>query len=176
MGMPWDRDNQDRRHSPEPYTPPRNLPPVPPQQMRPDTVPVSARNPQTGEQVRVDISQDLRAAIQQAIKAAVNENKDGLAQSGQAVVKSAVAGSRPTFELPESVHLESSFEAGPATIRTFMQGAALDMGAAVFAVVATMLGPDTDIFDKELWGIVGVMMVKTVIQTGLSYAMKMRVR
>jgi hypothetical protein len=43
------------------------------------------------------------------------------------------------------------------------------------AAGATVIGPGADVFDKELWTLVGAMMLKTIIQTGMSYMMRMQV-
>jgi hypothetical protein len=181
MSMPWD---PQPRQSPPPYQPPPQIPPPqipPPQEMRPDipppaAVPVTARNPQTGETVRMDIGAELRAAIQQAVTSAVTENKTAMqAQANKTIAKLVKAEVKEEVADEVQDTLEGSFSAGPATTRTFIQGAALDIGAAVMAIMATMVGPDSNLFDKELWTLVGVMVFKTVIQTGLSYAMKFKV-
>jgi hypothetical protein len=133
--------------------------------------PIVARNPHTGETVRVDIGSDLREAIRQAITQSVVESKDDVTARADKALRKMVK-----VEVDKEVddHIEESFAGGPATTRTFIQGAVLDIGAAVFAVVATMVGPDFDAFDKEAWTIVGVMMVKTVIQTGMSYMLRFK--
>jgi hypothetical protein len=128
-------------------------------------VPVVATNTQTGQRVPVD----LQAVIQQAVNQAVAQNKDQLAIRAQRAIEKAVT--KESDEIREEI--EGSFTGGIATTRTFIQGAAIDIGAAVLAVLATMIGPDTNLFDKELWAIVAVMMVKTVIQTGISYTMRL---
>jgi|GEM_PF-3457609 len=153
MSLPWER-------KPDPGPPQRPEPPMS----------VSARNPETGTVVKVTVPPDIREMMRQALVEAAVENKDILLANGKSALAAAVTGRSP------EVHLEQSFEAGPATVRTFIQGAVLDIGAAVFAVVATMIGPDFNAFDKEAWTIVGVMMVKTVVQTAMSYTMKMKVR
>lgn len=184
MSMPW--DNEPRRPTPppqppyvppqQPYVPPPAPRPTPPQQMQPDVPPIVARNPQTGETVRVDIGADLREAIRQAITGAVVENKDIMqANANKAIAKMVKAEVKEEVD-EKTEQLEESFSGGPATTRTFIQGAALDIGAAVFAVLATAIGPDSNLFDKEMWGIVGVMMLKTLVQTGLSYMMRFQAK
>jgi len=176
--MPWDFPQEPQSHTyrPQPTPPPnytvRAAPVAPssPERMRPDALPaVVATNPQTGERVRVDIGDQLRSAIQQAVNQSVQDSKGAMeAKANRAVARIVKADE----EHDESI--ESSFQGGPATTRTFIQGAALDIGAAVFAALATVIGPDSDLFDKELWAIVGVMMVKTLVSTALSYALRFK--
>lgn len=194
MSMPWDtppNNGQPNNYPPpgQPYVPPPTPPYVPPagqpyppqqpypqrpQQMQPDIPPVVARNPQTGETVRVDIGTELREAIRQAITQSVVDNKDAMAaNTNRAIAKMVKAEVKEEVE-EQTDNLEASFSGGPATTRTFIQGAALDIGAAVMAVVATMVGPDTDIFSTELWTLVGVMMLKTILQTFMSYAIRFK--
>jgi hypothetical protein len=140
--------------------------------MQPDLPPVVARNPQTGETVKVDIGTELREAIRQAITQSVVENKDSMQAGTQRAIAKMVKAEVAEEVEEQSDNLEAAFSGGPATTRTFIQGAALDIGMAVFAGMAMLIGPDADLFSAELWTIVGVMMVKTVIQTGLSYMMR----
>lgn len=192
MSMPWDTPNNGNPNTPPPrYVPPPTPPQVPPagqpypppgspQQMRPDIPPVVARNPQTGETVRVDLSTDLREAIRQAITQSVVENKDAMIGNAQTAIAKAVQGQKPTVQAPVPAALagtvaEDSFEMGPATKRTFVQGMAVDMGFAALAVLATVTSTDFNVADKEAWTVVGVMMLKTLIQTGMSYAMRLKI-
>lgn len=170
MGMPWDRE------------PPRQEPPQYPQQMQPDVppVPVVARNPQTGDAVRLDLGADLRAAIQQAVAGAVAENKDALTANAQRAMVKAVQGQKPTVSAPTPAalansELEGDFEMGPATKRTLLQGLAIDVGFAAMAALATIASSDFNPFEKEAWTLVAVLMIKTVMQTGMSYMMRLKV-
>lgn len=186
MGMPWEREPRQQQPPPQRYEPPPMPPPnhpypqpMPGQQMQPD-VPIVARNPQTGEQVRVDLSTDLREAIRQAIVQAAVENKDALQANAQRALVKKVQGEQlsvaaPTPAALAGTELEDSFEMGPATKRTFVQGMAVDMGFAALAVLATVTSTDFNVADKEAWTVVGVMMLKTLIQTGMSYAMRLKI-
>lgn len=192
MTMPWDTPNNGQpTGSPPRYVPPPTPPQVPPaghpypppgspQQMRPDIPPVVARNPQTGETVRVDLSTDLREAIRQAITQSVVENKDAMIGNAQKAIAKAAKGEKVTVQAPIPAALagslaENSFQMGPATKRTFVQGMAVDMGFAAMAVLATVTSTDFNVADKEAWMLVGVMMLKTVIQTGMSYVMRLKI-
>jgi hypothetical protein len=118
---------------------------------------------------------DLNSIIKEAVNTAVQQNKQQFVANTQKAIEKAV--DKRTDKLEEQVEdLEESFSGGPATTRTFIQGAAVDIGFAALAAGATLIGPDADLFDKELWTLVGVMMLKTVIQTGMSYVMRMQVR
>jgi hypothetical protein len=144
--------------------------------MRPDTVPVSARNPQTGEQVRVDIGQDLRAAIQQAINNAVNENKGQLAANADAAVRRIATGKPPHRDalIEGGDTVEAAFQSGAVTNLTFVRGISLDIGVALVAAFATLAdGPGFSAVDKDLWlTVVPALVVKTIVQTAMSYVMK----
>lgn len=166
MGMPWDTPRQQ---------PPRYSPP-PAQQMKPDLPPVVARNPQTGETVRVDLGADLREAIRQAVAASVVENKDAMLGNAQAAIKKVAQGQKPTVTAPQGpIELEGEFEMGPSTKRTLLQGLAVDLGFAATATLATVTSTDFNFFDKEAWTLTAVMMLKTLIQTGMSYMMRLKV-
>lgn len=121
--------------------------------MRPDIpVPVMARNPKTGAQVRVDVSNDLREAIKRAINDAVLDNRPALAY---AVKK----------------RTEGDLQGGYATDRTLLQGAAIDLVAFVVAGIATYLSPQGD-FATFSWVVAASLAAKTMIQVGVSFATK----
>ncbi len=142
-------------HAPVPaYQPPQNLPPAAP-----------AAPPGI----------DLGALIKEAVNTAVQQNKQQFVQNTQKAIEKAV--DKKTDALEEQVeHLEESFSGGVVTTRTFVQGAAIDIGFAALAAGAMVIGPDADLFSTELWTLVGAMMFKTMIQTGMSYMMRMQVR
>jgi hypothetical protein len=108
------------------------------------------------------------------VNTAVAQNKQQMVANTQKAIQKAV--DKKTDELEDQVeHLEESFSGGVVTTRTFIQGAAIDIGFAALAAGATVIGPGADVFDKELWTLVGAMMLKTIIQTGMSYMMRMQV-
>ena len=165
--MPWDNPPQPQAApAPQPqpvYTPPPNYTPQPPgappsmpaQQMRPD--PPALKPPI-----------NIQAAIQQAVQAAITENKDQAIANAQKAAKKIVSG--------EKLEVESSFSGGPVTTKTFVQGMAVDLGFAAMATLAMVAQPDFNVLDKDAWVLIGVLMLKTIIQTGISYAMKQQVK
>lgn len=203
MSMPWDTppsDGQPNNYPPpgQPYVPPAGqpyppatpyssqVPPyqppahLPPQGMQPDVPPVVARNPQTGETVSVNIGTDLREAIRQAITQSVVENKDALQANAQRALVKKVQGEQVSVSAPTPAalaggELEGDFEMGPATKRTLLQGLAVDMGFAAMTAVGMATAGDFDFTDPEQWSLLGVLMLKTLIQTGMSYVMRLKV-
>jgi hypothetical protein len=118
---------------------------------------------------------DLNALIKEAVNTAVQSNKQQFVQNTQKAIEKAV--DKKTDQLEDQVEaLEDSFSGGVVTTRTFVQGAAIDIGFAAMAAGATVIGPGADVFDKELWTLVGAMMLKTMIQTGMSYMMRLQVQ
>jgi hypothetical protein len=144
------------------------------QQMQPD-LPIVARNPQTGESVRVDIGGALQAAMREAVAAAVAQSKDALLDNGRKALVKATSGEKVTVTHQGSQEIEDNFSVGPATKRTFLQGMAVDLGFAAMAVLATVTAGDFDITDVEQWTLLGAMVLKTCIQTGMSYVMRLKV-
>jgi hypothetical protein len=57
--------------------------------------------------------------------------------------------------------------------RTFLQGLIFDIGFALVAVLTTLAGADP--FQKQTWILFGAMVVKTLIQTVISYIMRLRI-
>lgn len=176
-GMPWDTPGQQPYQAPQQpqYSPP---PPPPrqqqqqPQQMQPD-IPAPPR-PQHN---------DLQTMIQNTINEAVAANKEQLVRNAQKGIAKAVKGEKVVIEHRKVVsgdgaidEIEEAFEGGPVTTRTFAQGFAVDIGFALMAAATTVIGPGFDAFDKEAWTIVGALMLKTFIQTGMSYMMKLEVK
>jgi hypothetical protein len=138
MSLPWESGPP-----PTPAPPPAS------------TVPVVARNPETGEQVRVDVSEDLREAIKSAINDTVFENRPTLAR----------------VAVKAKPHLEGAWRGGFFTDRTLLQGAAIDICVFLVAAVSTYVSPDSG-FSKGAWVAAAVLAAKTVIQAGVSFAMK----
>jgi hypothetical protein len=147
-------------HAPVPaYQPPQNLPPAAP-----------AAPPGI----------DLGALIKEAVNTAVQQNKDALIASGQKAIAKAASGEKVSVKhagsAADSSEVEDNFDFGPSSKRTLLQGLAVDLGFAAMAVLGTATaGGDFDITDAEQWTILGAMLVKTVLQTGMSYVMRLRV-
>lgn len=166
MSMPWDTPSQQQYTPPaNQYTPPAPTytpppapapaPPLPAQQMKPDPAPFKP-------------GINIQQAIQDAVREAVEQNKEAAVANAQKAIKKVATG--------EKVQLESSFSGGPMTTKTFVQGMTVDLGFAAMATLAMVAQPDFNVLDKDAWVLVGVLMLKTIIQTGISYAMKQQVR
>ena len=113
-------------------------------------VPVVARNPETGETVRVDVSEDLREAIKTAINSTVMEHRPELV---------GVAKAHPTV-----TQLAVEFAE-----RTLLHGAGIDVAVAIAAVLATVTAPDSTL-THALWIITACLAAKTLVQAGAAYA------
>jgi len=142
----------------------------PAQNMRPD-IPVTATNTQTGQQVKLDMG----SVIQQAVNDALRENARHAAENATQSLQRKAA-PRSAFELDGDETVEEAFQSGAVTTMTFVRGIALDIGVAVVAAFATLAdGPNFSAFDAELWKtIVPALLMKTVVQTGMSFILKAR--
>jgi hypothetical protein len=183
MSMPWESPPPRREPSPpvQPYQPPpqQYQPPPqqnyqqPPQQMQPD-IPLVARNPQTGEAVRVDVGAELREAIRSAITQSVVEGREAMGvranQSIARMIKSEVE-----EEVDDKI-LEEKFSGGATTQRTFLQNIVVDMGVTVMAVVTTISQPTFDVTDRAAWLIVGTSLIKTLVTTAMSWATRIEAK
>lgn len=58
--------------------------------------------------------------------------------------------------------------------RTFVQGLAIDVGFALLSVLALALG-DFDFLDGAAWATLGVLVLKTIIQTAISYLARLKI-
>ena len=182
--MPWEsQPSGPPRPAP---APPPVAPPASPQQMQYDVerqpgytyqhAPVPPYQPPPPV-IEERAGVDLQAIIKEAVNSAVQQNKQQMMARLATTQKAVKAKGDQIEDLEDKVEdLEGAFQGGVVTTRTFVQGAAVDIGFAALAAGATVLGPDADLFDKELWTLVGVMMLKTVIQTGMSYMMRAQVR
>lgn len=156
--------------------PPPNHPypqPMPGNQV-PSDVPIVARNPQTGEQVRIDIGADLREAIRQAITQSVVEARPAVAAKLNDTISRKIKA-----EVEEEVSdqiLEERFSAGATTQRTFLQNIAVDMGVAVMAVVTTISQPTFDLTDRAAWLVMGTSLVKTLVTTAITWGTRIEAK
>jgi hypothetical protein len=179
--MPWDNP-QPYQPQPQYQPPPQQYQPPPPppqyapaQQMRPDVpTQVTARNQATGESVKLDIG----SVIQQAVNDALRQNSAAAAQNAskamQAKAIPRAAMPKGSMELTGDETVEEAFTSGAVTRITFIRGLALDVGVGLVAAFATIAsGPNFSAFDKELWtAIIPALLMKTVVQTVMSYVMK----
>lgn len=58
--------------------------------------------------------------------------------------------------------------------RTFVQGLGIDIGFALLSVLALAIG-DIDLLDGAAWATLGVLVVKTIIQTAISYLARLKI-
>lgn len=128
MTLPWDRPTE----------------PAPPA-----TVPVVARNPATGEQVRIEVSETLRTLIRDSIRDSMSD--------------------KPVLAAGTRTLAGKVFDGDWVTDRTLLHGAAIDLVVAVVAVVATILSPHSA-FTAGVWVAAGILAAKTVAQAAISYA------
>lgn len=182
MSLPWDNQPQHPAQMPPPpvqpqyqqpyqpqpqqYQPPVQAPYSPAQNMHPD-IPMVATNTQTGQQVKLDMG----SVIQQAVNDALRENsRHAAANATQAMQKKAHSG----LELSGDETVEEAFQSGAVTKLTFIRGIALDIGVSVVAAFATIAdGENFSAFDAELWKtVIPALVMKTVVQTGMSFALK----
>jgi hypothetical protein len=133
-----------------------------------------ARNPQTGEAVRVDVGAELREAIRSAITQSVVEGREAMGvranQSIARMIKSEVE-----EEVDDKI-LEEKFSGGATTQRTFLQNIVVDMGVTVMAVVTTISQPTFDVTDRAAWLIVGTSLIKTLVTTAMSWATRIEAK
>ena len=134
---------------------------------------------------------DLGAEIMEAVNAALVQNRQHVEARGQQAVNR-LAGRKPApkpavntrvsesgvytggdSEDPNAV--EDAFSSGPMTMRVFIQGMSVDLGFAMMATLATVMRPGFDLLDKEAWIVTGVLVVKTLITTAISYVLKFKV-
>lgn len=195
MSMPWDNPPQQPQQpyrtpvppqqpyqaAPQTYQPPQQpYTPPPPQQ---PAVPVVARNPQTGEQVKMDLGPSIAQLISSQVAEALAANKDQLAANAERALRNKVQGKKPAKKpaddesaLEEAEEaIEEAWTAGPVTARTLIQGLTIDIGVASLAVLTTMLTPDFNPLDVDAWLVAGSMLLKTVISTAVSFAVKVKV-
>lgn len=161
---------------------------MPPPPAPPPSIPVVARNQQTGESVRLDVGAEIQRAVREAIAGAIQQNGGNLHANAQRALVKTVQGQKPTVthsakdDDGENIvaaagdALEEAWTGGPVTTRTFVQGMAIDVGFALMATLATVTSSSFDVYDKEAWTLVGALMLKTVIQTGISFAMRLKVQ
>ena len=155
---------------PQPYGRPES------QQMRPDIppVPVTARNQQTGETVKVDLRSVIRQSIDEALRENTRQAAESASKALQAKVVPRAAMPKGSTELTGDETVEEAFQSGAVTRITFIRGLALDLGvglAAAFATIAS--GPSFSAFDRDLWtAVIPALFMKTIVQTAMSFVLK----
>lgn len=157
MTMPWDRFQPEEPHPELPFEPPA-LP------QRPEEVVKDL----TG--VDLDYGKVLADAFADALRQVRDESgplvRDsvGAITSGQPV--EVVAKTSKGKQLVVADARSRSF-------RTFLQGLGIDIVVAIIAVLATLTNLDP--FDRQTWILLGALLIKTVVQTAVSYVMRLRV-
>ena len=152
-----------------PVPPSRHRPPNRPQ--RPPSEPVTTPD--------IDMGAVARDALTDALEAAWPALRDKAVGYAKDSVKDIMAGQtvdvlNPTITAETKAGKELVIaDAKSRSWRTLVQGLAIDLFAAVLAVIGTLSGADP--FVKETWLLVGALLIKTVIQTVAAYVMRLRV-
>jgi hypothetical protein len=158
--LPWDRYTPDQPSTP-PVEPPAPPVPVP-------SVPAAPAPPPP-------INGDVRDAIRSVAKEIADETLGYIrgtaaaAKAGEHVdhtnptITAATAAGRPLVIA----------DAKNRSWRTFWQGLAIDVTAALIAVLSTLTGLDP--FTKDTWIVIAALAIKTLIQTVISYLARLRI-
>ena len=172
MTLPWDRFQPDQPAKPP--AAPIPTPAAPPAQPAPPPSPPSPPSPD-----RWVSTAAIQAAARQAVAEllpALKEQAGGyIRETGQAARRGdTVDHQHPTITATTAAGKELVVaDAKSRGWRTFWQGLAIDVFAALLAVLATLTGLDP--FARETWIIIGALAVKTLIQTVISYLARLRV-
>jgi hypothetical protein len=159
MSMPWDR------FQPEPDEPEPVVEPTPNLPERQDSA--------------VDVTAIIRDAFTQALRDAGPQLKDTATDYVRDTLGATVRGDTVDHQNPTIVAETSTgrelvvADAKSRSWRTFVQGLAIDLVAALVAVLAMIT--DMDPFARETWILLGALFVKTLIQTVAAYVMRLRV-
>lgn len=167
MSLPWDRFQPDPVapvSTPDPVpVPPSTLPPVAP-------VPPVQNLPATTD---IDLGQILKEAFLQSM----TENAKNFGREAFDAIKhgQAIDITHPTITAETAAGKELVIaDAKSRSWRTFLQGLVIDLAAALVVILGTITSIDPPL-DKAAWIAVGAMAVKTLIQAGLSYIMRIRI-
>ena len=169
--LPWDRFSPDPE-SELPYrapSAPAPQPTPPPGALVPSPVPVGTDEIDWGELV----ADAVKEAMAEALPAVKKEAAD--------YVKSAVRADRgkvdvlhPTVTAVTSTGRELVVaDAKSRSWRTFWQGLAIDVVYALIALAGALTSIDP--LDKVSWVVLGALVIKTLIQTVISYVMRIRI-
>jgi hypothetical protein len=178
MSMPWDRFKPEPPDVPEPepdlpYTPPPDKPAYEtPDKPLPDLI------ERVGPE-GVDFGKILKDAFSDALVEAGTKLREG----AKDYAKESWEGIRKG-ETVDVLHptVTATTEAGKELVvadaksrsgRTFVQGFAIDLFAALIAAMAALSGMDPLV--KETWVLIGALFVKTIVQTIISYFMRLKV-
>jgi hypothetical protein len=181
MSLPWDRFPAEEQQQPptpppvyeQPSPPPDYKPPEPP----PNYVPPEHLPERPGE---VDFGKILKEAFSDALVEAgakLKETSKGYAKDSWGAIKEGetVDVLHPTVTATTSKGQELVVaDAKSRSGRTFVQGLLIDI---TFAVIAVMVGlsSDFDPMQKGAWIVLAALVIKTIIQTIVSYVMRLKV-
>jgi hypothetical protein len=170
MTLPWDRYTPEPAPEPTP-APPAVRPPDP--VVPPDNVVVP--NPPTTVGIGDLISATIRATITQILPAI----KDQALGYARASINAAGADQEVDHTHPTITATTSNgrslvvADAKSRSWRTLVQGLIIDLIYALIATLATLSGMDP--FEKETWLIFGALVIKTIVQTVISYIARIQV-
>jgi hypothetical protein len=169
--MPWDR------WTPSEEPEPAELPYVPPPAPAPVPAPVSPPHPRLPARAPGP-ELDLGGTLSDALEAAWPVIKDQVIGYARSVGREIRAGETVDLAHPRVTVQDLSgrelvvADARNRSWRTFLQGLAFDVFAGIVAAVATLSGADP--FVRETWLAFGVLILKTFVSAGISYAMRMK--
>jgi hypothetical protein len=165
MSLPWDELQPD-----QPIPAPTPEPPTP-------TEPIS--NLPERPTTEIDFTKILKDAFSQALQEAAPKLREGAKDYAKGTIDAVTHGqevdwTHPTITATTAQGKELVVaDAKSRSWRTFLQGLIFDVGFALIAVLATLSGADP--FQKETWILFGTLVVKTLIQTVISYIMRLKV-
>jgi hypothetical protein len=191
MSLPWERFQPDQttptpQPEPIPVPEPEPIPvPVPPQQPpQPPVAPVPppyqpTENLPAPQPKEIDYQKILKDAFVEAMREAGPQLKDAAGDYVRETVDHVTHGDKIDWDHPTITATTSQgkelivADAKSRSWRTFLQGLIFDLGFALIAVLGTLSGQDP--FQKETWILFGILVIKTLIQTVISYIMRLRV-
>ena len=155
--LPWDRFGPDDPRPPSPLQP---LPPAP-------TLPA------------ISVGDIIDASVRHTVEALLGAAKDQAISYGRQTIDAVKSGQRVDHTAPTVTATTSDgktlvvADAKSRSWRTFLQGLIIDLGFALTAILTTLAGVDP--FAKETWLVFGALVVKTVVQTAVSYLSRLQV-
>ena len=174
--LPWDRWQPETKPEEPVYEEPEELPYIPPPDKPVYETPNLPERP-TGE---VDFGKILKDAFSDALVEAGAKLKEGAKEYGKASWEGIKKGEtvdvlHPTVTAETAKGKELIVaDAKSRSLRTFVQGLAVDV---IFAIVATIaMLTDMDPFVKETWILFGALLLKSVLSAIVSYFMRLKIQ
>jgi len=173
MSLPWDQ------FQPEDDTPQQPVvePPAKPEPVAPQPVTPTENLP--SKQGTIDLAAIMREAFAQAIRESAPQLRDAAGDFAHETIDAVRTGQDIDWEHPT---ITATTERGKELVvadarsrsgRTFLQGLGIDLTFALVAVLTTLAGVDP--LSKDTWILFGALLIKTVIQTVVSYVMRLRI-